>query len=64
MKYPKIKVKLVGKNGNAFAVMGLVAQAMRKANLPKTEIDQFHRECMAGDYDNLLRTCCEWVDVS
>jgi hypothetical protein len=63
-KYPHIKVKLVGKDGNAFSILGFVTRAMRKANLPKEEIDKFIAEASSGDYDHLLRTCTKWVAVS
>ena len=63
IKYPNIKVKLVGRDGNAFAIMGSVKTALRKAKVPSTEIDQFLTEAMSGDYNNLLRTCMDWVDV-
>lgn len=61
-KYPNIKVKLVGKNGNAFFVLGLCQRAAQKARLPKTEIDAFMEEAKSGDYDYLLRTCMAWFD--
>lgn len=63
-RYPEIKVKLTGKDGNAFAVLGNVKRAMRKAGVEATEINLFLEEAMAGDYNHLLRTCMEWVDVS
>ena len=63
MKYPKIKVKLVGKDGNAFAILGSVATAMREAKLEESEIKEFRKEATSGDYNHLLRTCMEWVDV-
>ena len=62
-KYPKIKVKLVGNDGNAFAILGAVIKAMRKANLPTKELDAFTKEATSGDYNNLLATCMKWVDV-
>lgn len=64
VKYPKIKVKLVGSDGNAFAVMGKVKQALRKGGVSKEETDVFLEECTSGDYNNLLATCCKWVVVS
>ena len=64
MKYPNIKVKLSNTDGNAFALMGKVSGAMRKAGVPKTEIDQMLEEATAGDYNHLLSTLCEWVNVS
>jgi hypothetical protein len=53
-KYPNVKVRLVGEDGNAFAILGRVKNAMRKARVPKEEIDAFMAEATAGDYDGLL----------
>lgn len=61
-RYPNVKVKLVGEDGNAFAIIGRVTSALRKARVDKEEIDQFREEAMAGDYDELLRACMRWVD--
>ena len=64
MKYPKIKVKLTGKDGNAFAILGNVKNALRKGGVSSAEISEFMKQAMSGDYDHLLATCCEWVNVS
>ena len=56
------KVKLVGTDGNAFAILGKVKAAIAKSDHPELA-SQFMKEAMSGDYDNLLRTCCEYVDV-
>lgn len=64
IRYPDIDVQLSGTDGNAFAIMGAVTRAMRRKGVRSSEIDKFRAECMAGDYDNLLRTCMAWVDVS
>lgn len=63
MKYPHVKVKLIGKDGNAFAIIGSVTQAMKKAKIPNEEIAEFKKAAMGGDYNNLLTTCMDWVDV-
>jgi hypothetical protein len=63
-KYPEIEVQLTGESGNAFAVMGAVSKALRRAGVPKEEITQYQKESMSGDYDNLLATACKWVSVS
>jgi hypothetical protein len=63
-KYPKIKVKLVGTDGNAFAVLGAVKKALRLAKVPQAEQDAFTTDAMSGDYDHLLATCLKWVKVS
>ncbi len=62
-KYPFITVKLVGQSGNAFAILGKVSQAMKKFGLPNDVISEFSKEALEGDYDHLLRTCMEWVNV-
>lgn len=62
-KYPDIRVKLVGEDGNAFAILGRVQRALRKAKLPAEEVTAFFTEATSGDYDHLLRTCMKWVDV-
>src|SRR5712671_2458826 len=59
IKYPDIAVTLVGRDGNAFAVLGSVQGALRRAGVPQEEIDEFYAEAMSGDYDHLLRTCME-----
>lgn len=59
----KPKVKLIGKDGNAFAIMGVVSAALRKAGFDKPYIDEYMRESMAGDYDNLLCVAMKYVDV-
>jgi len=64
VKYPNIKVKLTGKDGNAFTILGNVSKALRKNDVSQEEIDTFMKEAKSGDYDNLLCTCCDWVTVS
>lgn len=63
-KFPHVKVKLVGNDGNAFAILGSVKNAMRKAKVPSEDVSAFMKEAMSGDYNHLLATCTEWVDVS
>ena len=62
-RYPNIVVQLTGEDGNAFAVLGRVQSAMRKAGLDINLVSQFLREAMKGDYDHLLNTVQEWVTV-
>ena len=63
-KYPKIKVKLTGKNANAFSLLGTVKTALRKAAIDEAEIAAFQAEALSGDYDHFLQTAMKWVDVS
>ena len=59
-----VKVKLTGKDGNAFAIMGNVKNALRKVKAPDEDINAFMEEAMSGDYNHLLQTCMKWVKVS
>lgn len=63
-KYPEIFVQLTGNDGNAFAIMGAVQSALRKAGITKDEISEYMEQSMSGDYNNLLRTAMEWVEVA
>lgn len=64
VKYPEITVKLTGEDGNAFAIMGAVRREMRRHGVPKEEIDAYIAEATSGDYDHLLATTMEWVEVA
>jgi len=62
-KYPNVKVKLVGEDGNAFFIIGKVSSAMRKAGVSEDEVRQFRTEAMSGDYNHLLQTVMNWVNA-
>lgn len=55
-KYPKIKVKLSGEDGNAFVMIARTRQALRRGGVPESEIDAFSEEATSGDYDHVLQT--------
>ncbi len=58
-----IKVELVGEDGNAFNILGVVIEALNKAG-HKDLAEDYSREAIKGDYDHLLRTTMEYVEVS
>jgi len=62
-KYPNVHVELVGKDGNAFMILGLCQRAATKAGLDKSEIAAFMQEAKSGDYNHLLNTCMAWFDI-
>lgn len=62
-RYPRIRVELVGRDGNAFAMLSRVRRALSRHGVPYPEIQQFTDEATKGDYDHLLRTILTWVDV-
>jgi hypothetical protein len=63
MKYPEIKVKMVGEDGNAFAILGRVTKALRNARVPLEERKKFQAEAMKTDYNNVLQTVMRWVST-
>lgn len=61
--YPDITVRLIGEDGNAFFVLGKVQRALKNAKVPEAEVKKFMDEATAGDYNHLLRTVMQWVEV-
>jgi len=62
-KYNEITVQLVGMDGNAFSIMGRVLNALKTAGISQSEIDEFIKQATASNYDNLLMTVAEWVNI-
>lgn len=60
----KPKLKLTGRDGNAFFILGRAQQVARKAGWTEEKIKEFFAEAQSGDYDNLLTACMKWFDVS
>ncbi len=61
---PKPKCKLIGKNGNAFNLMGLVSDALKKAGQTDKEKEFSEKAWNAESYDALLVLCGEYVDIT
>lgn len=55
----KVKLNLVGINGDAFAIMGAFQRQAKKENWSQEEIDEVLNEARSGDYNNLLGTISE-----
>lgn len=64
MPKTNVKVELTGTDGNAFAILGKVRVAMKRAGVPAETIEAYTKEATSGDYDHLLATSMEYVDVS
>ncbi len=64
IKMPKtdVTVKLIGKNGNAFSIIRQVMSALA-ANGQGELAREYEAEAMSGDYNNLLQTTMEYVNV-
>ena len=63
VKYPEIKVKMVGEDGNAFAILGRVTKALRNARVPLEERKKFQADATKTDYTNVLQTVMRWVET-
>ena len=65
-KYDEIKtnkkptLKLLGEDGNAFAILGKASQVARQN---KMDWGKISAEAMSGDYDHLLQTMMKYFDV-
>jgi hypothetical protein len=55
----KINLKLVGLNGNAFAILGAFNSAAKKQGWTREEIAEVTKEAMSKDYDHLLATIAD-----
>jgi hypothetical protein len=60
-RYPDVQVQLTGQDGNAFAILGRTAGALRQAGVPQDEIDDYFAQATSGDYDHLLQTTMRWI---
>jgi hypothetical protein len=60
--YTNATVKLVGEDGNAFAILARVKRAIRQSDHPELA-EAFIAEATSGDYDHLLSTCMRYVTV-
>lgn len=56
------KLKLVGEDGNAFAILCRARSILRKGGRADL-IDGFTKECTSGDYNHLLATCSNYFIV-
>jgi hypothetical protein len=63
IEHPEVSVKMIGEDGNAFAILGRVRSASKNAGISQEEIDAFMTEATAGDYDHLLQAVIKWVNV-
>ena len=54
-EYGKGTCKLVGEDGNAFAIIGRVRKSLVDKGWPKEKISLVQDEMMSSDYDHLIR---------
>jgi len=61
-KSDKPRLRLVGEDGNAFAILGRAHQAARHAGMPEDEWKKIQAEATSGDYNNLLMVMLKYFD--
>ena len=55
--------KLIGTNGNSFALMSEVKKCLRAASLNEEAKEFVQRAMNANSYEEVLCLCCEYTDV-
>lgn len=59
----KPPIKMVGEDGNAWAIIARAREAAKQAGWTREEIVAFTEEAKSDDYDHLLRTVCHNFEV-
>lgn len=62
-RFPEVKVELVGQDGNAFLILGRVMKALKRGGATPEEVREYLDEAKSGDYNHLLATTMDWVEV-
>jgi hypothetical protein len=57
------RVKLIGRDGNAFAVLAACKKAATKAGWTSEQWTAFHTEATSRDYNHLLATVARNFDI-
>ena len=58
------RVKLINRDGNAFAILAACKKAAMKAGWSEEQWAAFHTEATSGDYNHLLATVMKHFDVA
>ena len=58
----KPSVRLVGEDGNAFAILGRVTTALRRAGNSPEIIKSYQDQATSGDYNHLLAVTMEFTE--
>jgi hypothetical protein len=63
IRYPDVQVQLTGRSGNAFAIIGAVAGALRREVSAEAAAEFSNAAMGCGSYDELLQLAMSTVDV-
>ena len=61
MRIDRPTLKLIGQDGNAFAILAAARGVMKRHGNRQEQIDRFMTEALSA---HLLRTCLRWFEVS
>jgi hypothetical protein len=59
----KPRLKLIGRDGNAFAILGAAREAAKKAKMSQEQIDAIMKDAKSGNYNHLLCVMMDNFDV-
>ena len=62
MAITDVRVRLVGEDGNAVAIIGRVMKALKRGGHGAL-VDEFIEEATSGDYNHLLETVLKYVET-
>lgn len=60
---PRPRVKLIGRDGNSFFILGACNRAATKARWTPEQWTTFHSEATSRDYNHLLATVIRNFDI-
>ena len=58
----KVKMTLIGVDGNAFALIGAFAKEAKRQGWSKEQVEEVTKKAMKGSYDELLCTLMENIE--
>lgn len=61
VRYPDVRVRLAGEDGNPAFLIGKVMRALERAGATAAEVEEFAGEASSGDQDHVLITIMRWV---
>jgi len=63
IKYPDLNVKMVGEDGNVFAIIGRVSRALKRAGHREAANEFVEKAISSKSYDEVLCLVMEYVDI-
>lgn len=62
--YPEIDVPIITEKCEPNELLGRTKIRMQNFGLSEEQINEFEREARSGDFDHLLYTMMQWVNIS